>query len=57
MMSGLLNCQGSAEVKAKIFYNLLQEGGDPWIAAEDKDFEPSFHKMLYLATLFVFKAL
>lgn len=25
MMSGLLNCAGSDEVKAKIFYNLLQD--------------------------------
>jgi len=28
-----------------------------WIAAQDKDFQPSFFKMLYLSSIFVFKTL
>eukprot|EP00351_Strombidinopsis_sp_SopsisLIS2011_P000988 CAMPEP_0116878140 /NCGR_PEP_ID=MMETSP0463-20121206/9862_1 /TAXON_ID=181622 /ORGANISM="Strombidinopsis sp, Strain SopsisLIS2011" /LENGTH=111 /DNA_ID=CAMNT_0004526007 /DNA_START=349 /DNA_END=681 /DNA_ORIENTATION=- len=56
-MMGLLHCGGSNQVKVKIFYNLLQDVSQTWIAAQDKDFAPSFSKMLKLASIFVFKSM
>lgn len=48
---GLLYCQGEQPVKAKIFHELLQWGGEDIksIAALDKDFPPMMEKMTNLA--------
>ena len=47
---GLPLCKGTAEDKATIFYDLLQNKGQERISADDKDFEPSFFLLIDLHT-------
>jgi len=54
---GLLHCPGHDKKRAKVFYNLLQADSLDldWIAANDKDFKPTFYLMMYLPTIYMFK--
>ena len=55
----LLHCaKGNSADTAKIFYKILQSGGvaqQSWIAADDKDFDPCFDRMCYLASVGIMK--
>ena len=55
LLLGILLCAGDAELKARVFYDILQDSLQPLISANDKDFKVTFFKMMELATKFVYE--
>ncbi len=50
LLFGLLYCQGSNEEKAKVLYDVLQDGLQDSISAKDKDLEDCFGRLIEMAT-------
>lgn len=48
---GLILCAGDAKLKARVFYDVLQDSLQTTISANDKDFKGNFDKLIQLATL------
>lgn len=55
LLWGLLLCPGDNKLKARVFYDILQDSLQPMISANDKDFQGSFFKLIELATKLVYK--
>ena len=51
-MLGLLLCQGEFREKTQVFWDLLQDGGQEFISASDKDYKPCFTALCELCTVF-----
>ena len=47
---GILLCPGDNQMKARVFYDVLQDSLQETISAGDKDFPKSFNKLIELAT-------
>jgi hypothetical protein len=47
---GLILCAGDPKLKARVFYDVLQDSLQETISANDKDFKESFGKLINLAT-------
>eukprot|EP00347_Sterkiella_histriomuscorum_P004742 403359281 len=52
---GLLLCNGDAALKARVFYDVLQDNLQETISANDKDFPENFDKLMHLATSMVYE--
>ena len=52
---GILWCKGNAIEKATELYEIMQDGGQPTIPCNDKDFKPNFNHLIYYATEMLFK--
>ena len=52
---GLLLCPGDNHLKARVFYDVLQDSLQETISAGDKDFPKSFNKLIELATKLVYR--
>ncbi len=50
LLLGLLYCQGSAIDKAKVLYDVLQDGLQDSIAANDKDLKDCFGRLVEMGT-------
>jgi len=53
MLWGVVLCGGDNTLKAKAFYDVLQDNGQPHISAQDKDFPGNFTLIIDLATKLV----
>lgn len=51
LLWGLLLCGGDNKMKARVFYDILQDNLQETISAGDKDFPIIFNKLINLATL------
>jgi hypothetical protein len=51
---GLILCAGDARLKARVFYDVLQDSLQENISANDKDFKGTFGKLITLATKLVY---
>ena len=51
LITGLLLCPGSVDLKVRLFYDLLQDTLQETIAASDRDFEKIFPKILEFAVI------
>lgn len=54
LLWGLILCRGDANVKSRVFYDILQDQLQESIAASDKDFDGSFDALIFLATKMVY---
>jgi hypothetical protein len=52
---GILLCPGTNQLKARVFYDVLQDALQETISAGDKDFPESFNKLIELATKLVYR--
>jgi len=52
---GLLLCAGDNKLKARVFYDILQDNLQPQISANDKEFPDCFDKIVELATRLVYE--
>jgi hypothetical protein len=52
---GLLLCAGDNKLKARVFYDVLQDNLQPQISANDKEFPGSFNKLIEVATKLVYE--
>jgi hypothetical protein len=52
---GLILCAGDARLKARVFYDVLQDSLQENISANDKDFKGTFSKLIKLATKVVYQ--
>lgn len=52
---GLLLCPGDNQLKARVFYDVLQDSLQETISAGDKDFPESFDKLIGLATKLAYR--
>ena len=52
---GLLWCDGDIKEKIYEFYDILQDDKQDKIAANDKEFKPTFNQLLDFATEMVFE--
>jgi len=50
LLFGLLYCTGSNEEKAKVFYDVLQDGLQETISANDKDLKDCFGRLIEMGT-------
>ena len=50
-----MNCAGDAHLKARVFYDVLQDNLQETISANDKDFPENFNKLIQLATTLVYE--
>lgn len=50
LLWGLMLCPGDKNIKARVFYDILQDQLQESIAASDKDFNGSFDSLVFLAT-------
>lgn len=55
LLFGLLYCQGTNDDKAKVFYDVLQDGLQDTISAKDKDIQDCFGRMIEIATAWIHK--
>ena len=49
LLLGLVLCRGNTVLKARVFYDILQDALQDSIAAEDKDFRKTFVKLIEVA--------
>lgn len=54
LLLGVLYCLGTAEAKASTFFEIVQNGLNETISADDKDIQQLYPHLLSLATVFVF---
>ena len=54
LLWGVLLCAGDLHLKARVFYDILQDSLQDSISASDKDFPESFSKLISLATKLVY---
>jgi hypothetical protein len=52
---GLLLCPGDNKLKARVFYDVLQDSLQENISSTDKDFKVNFDKLVTLATKLVYR--
>mmetsp|Transcript_24982 Transcript_24982/g.24448 ORF Transcript_24982/g.24448 Transcript_24982/m.24448 type:complete len:114 (-) Transcript_24982:201-542(-) len=50
LLLGLLYCKGSTDDKARVFYDVLQDGLQDTIAANDKDIKACFGRLFEMAS-------
>mmetsp|Transcript_13870 Transcript_13870/g.10004 ORF Transcript_13870/g.10004 Transcript_13870/m.10004 type:complete len:145 (+) Transcript_13870:441-875(+) len=50
LLIGLLYCKGSNEEKSRVFYDILQDGLQDTIAANDKDIKACFGRLFEMAS-------
>jgi len=50
LLAGILFCQGSTDEKSRVFYDILQDGLQENISANDKDLKDCFGRLLEMAT-------
>jgi hypothetical protein len=55
LLFGLLYCQGSNEDKAKVLYDVLQDGLQESISANDKDLKDCFGRLIEMGTANIHK--
>ena len=54
ILYAVLASNGSADVKARVLYDVLQDNNQEFISANDKDFNDTFSKLVDLATKLVY---
>ena len=57
LLMGLLHSKGDLKTKTKVFYDVLQDNDQPFIAANDKDFGGSYSLLIDLSTKLVYQFL
>ena len=50
LLLGLIYCQGSNDDKSKVFYDVLQDGLQETISANDKDLKDCFGRLIEMGT-------
>ena len=55
LLLGLLYCQGTNEEKTKVFYDVLQDGLQEYISANDKDLKDCFGRLVEMGTANIHK--
>ena len=50
LLLGILYCQGSNEDKARVFYDILQDGLQDTISANDKDIKSCFGRLIEMGS-------
>mmetsp|Transcript_32599 Transcript_32599/g.23544 ORF Transcript_32599/g.23544 Transcript_32599/m.23544 type:complete len:82 (-) Transcript_32599:266-511(-) len=54
-MVGLLYCQGEFAEKSIAFWDILQDGDQTFLSANDKDYKPAFLALCEISTVFEFQ--
>ncbi|CDW86845.1 UNKNOWN [Stylonychia lemnae] len=55
LLWGILQCAGDNHLKARVFYDVLQDSLQETISANDKDFPENFDKLILLATAMIYE--
>ena len=55
ILYGLMLCPGDMQLKARVFYDILQDSLQETISANDKDFKETLNKMIEVATKMTYK--